>query len=48
MKLKGLVLYFGIAILAILINVHFKLSTIEFIFWIVAVICVSIGTTWED
>jgi len=48
MKLKGLVLYFGIAILAILINVRFKLTTTEFIFWIVAMICINIGTMWED
>ena len=48
MKLKGSILYLGIAILAILINIHFNLSTIEFIFWIIAMICISIGTIWED
>lgn len=48
MKLKGLILYLGIGILAILINVRFNLSTIEFIFWIVALICICIGTSWED
>lgn len=48
MKLKGLILYLGIAILAVLINAHSNLSAIEFIIWIIAMICISIGTVWED
>lgn len=48
MKLKGLILNLGIVILALLINAHLDLSTIEIIFWIVALICVNIGTMWEE
>ena len=48
MKLKGLILYLGIGILAILINIRFNLSTIEFIFWIIAMTFIYIGTNWED
>ena len=48
MKIKGIILYLGISILAILINIHFNLSTIEFILWIVAMICINIGTMWEE
>ena len=48
MKLKGLILYLGIAILAAFIYIHFNLSIVEFIFWIIAMICIYIGTTWED
>ncbi len=48
MKLKGLFLYFGIAILAVIMNYRFQLNVIEFIFWLVAIICINIGTTWEE
>lgn len=48
MKIKGIILYIGIAILAVLINARLGLSTTEFIFWIIAMICINIGTMWEE
>lgn len=48
MKLKGLILNLGIIILAVLLNIHLDLTTIEFILWIIAIICINIGTMWED
>ncbi len=48
MKLKGLILFLGIDILAVMIIAHFNLSTIDFMLWVIAIICISIGTTWED
>ena len=48
MKLKGLILNLGIIILAVLLNIHLHLSTIEFILWFVALVCINYGTMWED
>lgn len=48
MKLKGLILNLGLVILAVLLNIHFNLSTIEWIFWFIAIVCINYGTMWEE
>lgn len=48
MKLKGRILYLGIAILTALIIYRTGLSITEFIILLIGIICIGFGTTWED